>query len=303
MFELFKKKKDIFIGLCKCPTHKKLYGVRIEEEGNKWTATWAFKITEQVAKREKYEANVFPPDIKYHKEYPGCPYCNKHEDLATITKPEEKPIPKKDLKISVTSRGCDDIGSILSSLEIPFRPFTEIKYNCDILFLNCLTRDSVNAKELEKFVSNGGCLYASCYSDSIMKSAFPYIFTTDHSGTPHSEIVSVEDPELKEIIGGSISVKFDTAWAKLYSAKDSKTFLRSTGIKRLPIMVSLRYKKGIIYYTCFHNHVQASDKEKALLQLLVLKQIGSNSNMTIAQVGESMGVDVEAIKKKFKRNF
>ena len=68
-------------------------------------------------------------------------------------------------------------------------------------------------------------------------------------------------------------------------------------------MVSRKYGKGSIFFTCFHNHVQASEKEKALLQLLVLRQVGINSNMTIDEAGQSLGVDVDAIKAKFKTNW
>ena len=286
------------VGLVKCPNTKKLYGVRIDTTSKEWKATWAFPIREEVAKREGYEENEFPPNIQYDKEYPGCPYCNAAEDLVKISK---KPV-KKSLSFVVSSSGCDDIGSILRSMNIKYRNYSPLDYKCDVLFINCLTSDYFDAKSLNQYVNNGGCLYASCYADSLIKEAFPGIFNTDHSGKVHDEDVIVEDAELRAVIGNKIRVKFDTVWAKLYTATESTCILRSTQTE-LPIMVSRKYGKGSIFFTCFHNHVQASEKEKALLQLLVLRQVGINSNMTIDEAGQSLGVDVDAIKAKFKTNW
>ena len=186
-------------------------------------------------------------------------------------------------------------------MNIQYSPFSSIGFNCDILFINCLTRDIIDTTQLRNFVENGGCLYASCYADSIVKTAFPGIFESNHDGAPHDEYVSVEDPELKSIVGASIPVKFDTAWAQLYSARSSNCILRSSmGVKR-PIMVSVKFGRGMIFFTCFHNHVQTSEKEKALLQLMVLRQIGINGNMTLTETSKALGVNIEEIKAKFRR--
>lgn len=291
---------SVVVGVAKCPNTKQLYGVRIEIEKKVWTATWAFPIKERIAKREGYAANQFPPDLKYSKEFPGCPYCEKYEDLAKIS--QAKKIRPKKIEMSVSERGCDDIGSILSSMRINYSAYSTLGFKCNILFINCLTSDYFDSDQLRDYVNDGGCLYASCYADEILKSAFPGIFISDHSGVPHSEYVSVEDPELRSVVGDRIAVRFDTPWAKLYSAEGSKCILKSTETS-LPIMVSLKYGKGIIFFTCFHNHVQASEKEQALLQLLVLKQIGTNKNMTINEAGAALGIDVDAIKAKFRTNF
>ena len=224
---------------------------------------------------------------------------NKTDKPKKIEKKIEKP--KKPVKISVTSSGCDDIGSILDSMNIKYFDFDENKYDCDILFINCLTDDYIDSSSLRCFVESGGCLYASCYADEYMKRAFPGVFSTDHSGTPHEEKVTVEDDELREVIGNSIDVKFDTQWAKLYSAKDSTCILRSTIGEKYPIMVSLRYGKGMIFFTCFHNHVQASEKEKALLKLLVIRQIGMNGNMSMSETSQALGIDIDKIKAQLKR--
>ncbi len=285
------------VGVAKCPKTGKLYGVRINIDGKRWTANWAFAIDPEAVKREGYEANVFPPDLAYDREYPGCPYCKVKEDLAKLTAP---PVRRK-LNIAVTSSGCDDIGSILSSMEIPYKSFSSVKFNCDILFINCLTSDSPSPTALRSFVEKGGILYASCYADDLMKKAFPGIFVTDHSGKVHDEEVTVEDEELCGVVGPRIGIRFNTIWAKLYSAKGSTCLLRSTQDRRLPVMVRLNYGKGTIFFTCFHNHAQASQKEQALLQLLILKQLGQGQ--TLSETGAEYGIDIEAIKAKFRSNW
>jgi hypothetical protein len=64
-------------------------------------------------------------------------------------------------------------------------------------------------------------------------------------------------------------------------------------------MVKVKYGNGLIFYTSFHNHAQASENEKALLQLLLLRQFGANSNSSIEIVSSDFGVDINVIKSKF----
>ena len=75
-------KLNVAVGITKCPKSGNMYGVRVEERGSKWYATWAFPIKPEVAGKEGYVENDFPSDIQYDKSYLGCPYCNKHEELA-----------------------------------------------------------------------------------------------------------------------------------------------------------------------------------------------------------------------------
>jgi len=301
-------KLNAAVGIAKCPVTGKIYGVRVEEKADKkWWATWAFPIRPEVARREGYTENQFPPDILYEKEYPGCPYCKKHENLAEITKPPER---KKQIpKICVSSPGCDDIGDILDSLNVRHKSFESRGYTCDILFLNCLTDDYIDPDELRSFVEKGGCLYASCYMDEIIDQAFPGLFDfAGHNGKPMKEMkVDVVDKELLEYVGQQISVEFDTQWAMLNSARGDVILRASSDNKskyaNKPIMVKVKYGRGLIFFTSFHNHAQASEKEKALLQLLLLKQFGSNSNSSILDASSELGVNIDEIKSKFKFNF
>ena len=293
---MVEEKAEVVIGIAECPTVRKLYGVRTEIRGNSWEATWAFPIKKEVAEREGYKKSRFPKGIRYNAEYKGCPYCEKVEDLAEISRNV-----RTEYSIAVSEPGCDDIGSILDSMGIKYEPYSAIRYNCDILFINCLTSDEFDSGELKKYVEEGGCLYASCYADEIVKPAFREMIESDHSGSPHKELVLVEDEELKEIVGNSIMVEFDTAWAQIYKAYDARVILRSSKTN-LPIMISANRGNGMIFFTCFHNRAQASEKEHALLQLMVLRQIGANSGKSLEAAGREFGVDVDRIKATFQRD-
>ncbi len=291
------------VGIVKCLVTQKIYGVRVEENANKkWIATWAFPIKPEVAKREGYSTSQFPLDILYDKNYPGCPFCKKHEDLAAITKKQFK---KKPLRICVSSPCYDDIGKILDSLKIGYNAFNSNQYDCDVLFLNCGTSDQINTSQLEQFVRNGGCLYASDQVDTIITKAFPNLFTfAGWIGETMTMAVDVVDKELKEFSGPKLNITFDLgAWALLNSAKGD-VLLRSSQTNsskyaNKPVMVKVKYGKGLIFYTSFHNHAQASEKEKALLQLLLLRQLGANSDQSITNVSNDLNVNLEEIKAKF----
>lgn len=61
--------------LAKCAAHKKLFGIRIEKQGDDWVRTWAFPIDEERAKNEGFDKTEIAGSLKPTPEYPGCPYC------------------------------------------------------------------------------------------------------------------------------------------------------------------------------------------------------------------------------------
>ena len=236
-----------------------------------------------------------------------CPVCGKTVDVPATTSKDivcsTEPPKKKDLRIAVSSPLFDDIGQILRSLNIPYKAFKDVGFNCDLLFLNCGTPDTVDLKALERFVSDGGCLYASDLTyDSFLSHAFRKEFVRHSHGNACKIWANVDDPELRAIVGDKIEIEFDlNAWVVLKSSSGTTLLSAAKGnpYSGLPLVVRVPYGKGMIFYTSFHNYAQASEKEQALLQLLVFKQLGSNSNMSIEEVGNNMGVSIQAIKAKF----
>lgn len=68
--------------LTKCKQSHELFGIRAEVRENaenpeteEWYATWAFKVSEKTAGREKFGDTEISGNIYITTEYPSCPYC------------------------------------------------------------------------------------------------------------------------------------------------------------------------------------------------------------------------------------
>jgi hypothetical protein len=204
----------------------------------------------------------------------------------------------KSFKIYVTSPCYDNIGKVLDSLKISYTSFKN-NYDCDILFLNCGTSDVLDGMKLNQFVKNGGVLYASDLTSSFVSATFPNIFHFYGSASPCTMPTLVIDAELRGIIGDNIDIVFDMGgWSVLKQIQSGQIILKSATTS-YPIMVMVPFGQGKIFYTCFHNHAQASEKEQILLKLLVLKQISEYSASTIESVSEELNINLSDFKNKF----
>lgn len=181
-----------------------------------------------------------------------------------------------------------------------FEPFSG-EYDCDLLFVNCGTRDRLNAVELQRFVHAGGCLYASDRTSGLIAEAFPGMFRFKGSGEEGMVAAKVIDDELRSVVGKSTTIYFDMpSWSILESCRGETLVAaaKSTPYAGRPLMVEVECGAGAVFYTCFHNRAQVSEEEKVLLQLLVLKQIGTSSNTSVAQAGQSLGISLTALKRR-----
>jgi len=205
-------------------------------------------------------------------------------------------------RVHVTAPGNDNIGQILTSMNVSYKAFAG-DYECTILFVNCGTPDRVDPTVLAEFVRSGGCLYASDHADDVVNRAFPNLFTfggrTGHAGPVTAAVV---DPELAAVVGRDITVHFDMgAWTVLHRC-EGDTLLRATSgaYSGLPVMAYAEYGAGSVFYTCFHNRAQASEQEKRLLQLLVLKQFSVTTRTTVEQAGRALGISLVAMRRDFQ---
>jgi hypothetical protein len=207
-------------------------------------------------------------------------------------------------KVYVTRPGYDNIGAILTSMGVEFEPFKGA-FDCTLLFVNCGTSDRVDPKALAQFVRGGGCLYASDHTDDLISKAFPGVFSFGgHTGEAGHVNADVVDPELRDVLGPRITIEFDMGvWAVLRSGKAEPILVAAKGGQQSgrPIMAYAEYGQGSIFFTSFHNKAQTSDREKALLQLLVVKQISTSSNQSFEQTGRALGLSLDAIRKGLSR--
>ena len=200
--------------------------------------------------------------------------------------------------IYVTSPGYDDIGRVLKSMGATFEPFRG-EYDCDLLFVNCGTKDHLDAGRLRSFVHAGGCLYASDHASSLVAEAFPGAFRFRGSGVAGRVAATVVDEELREIVGKTTTIEFDLNDWHVIEECQGETLVeadRRTPYAGRPLMVEVELGEGAVFYTSFHNRAQVSKQEKVLLQLLVLKQISASSKTTVAQASKSLGLSLSALR-------
>ena len=203
-------------------------------------------------------------------------------------------------KIYVTSPGYDNIGEVLSSMGVMFEPFRG-EFDCDLLFVNCGTRDLLDPASLQRFVRAGGCLYASDLTSSLIAGAFAGMFRFGGSGRAGMVAANILDDELCQVVGDAIDVHFDMgSWSVLEGCQGETLVEAAAGTVYAgrPLMVEVEYEDGAVFYTSFHNRAQVSEQEKVLLQLLVLKQISTSSNTSVAQASQSLGISLTALKRR-----
>ena len=203
-------------------------------------------------------------------------------------------------KICVTSSGYDNIGEVLSSMGVMFEPFMGV-YDCDLLFVNCGTRDLLDPASLQSFVRAGGRLYASDLTSDLIADAFPGMFRFGGSGQAGMVAADVVDDELRQVVGDSTTIHFDMGSWSVLEGCQGETLVEAaqgTAYAGRPFMVEVEFGDGAVFYTSFHNRAQVSEPERVLLQLLVLKQISTSSNTTVAQTSQSLGISLTALKPR-----
>lgn len=61
--------------MSRCRHSAELFGIRIENKIDKWTADWAFATKDASARREGYDQTRITGKFGVDAEYPGCPHC------------------------------------------------------------------------------------------------------------------------------------------------------------------------------------------------------------------------------------
>ncbi len=203
-----------------------------------------------------------------------------------------------ELRISVSSPGYDNIEEILTSMNLNTKPFMETGYECDVLFLNCGSKDPVNATQLRDFVRKGGCVYMSDFAEEHLNAAFPgkaVISRVGQVGTLHARVL---DQELRDIIGPYISVEFDLgSWAVISKHPGEALIETAQAIGSQTLMFTFTEGKGQVFYTSFHNYVQADEKEKTVLKVMLARQIGAVTHQSTETVFTMLGMNITALKE------
>lgn len=224
-----------------------------------------------------------------------CLYCN---ELVPASASGSGARSLKELRISVSTPNFDDIGEILRSMNINYKPFNVTGFDCDVLFLNCGTPDAVNSSKLREFVQKGGCVYMSDWAEQFLREAFPGRANINRSGKTGTMKARVVDRELKDIIGEHIEVMFDLgSWGEISSHKGETLIETATVIGTRTLMFTFKEGKGQVFYTSFHNHAQADEKEKTVLKVMLARQIGAVTEQSTEMVLEDLGLNINIMKQ------
>ena len=198
----------------------------------------------------------------------------------------------QNLRIKVTSPCYDDIGKVLDQLGVNYHPFNG-DFNCDILFLNCGTGDSIDYSQLKSFVENGGVLYASDLTSSHLLGTWPGLMTVTNQTVACKIRADVVDADLRRYIGSTVDVEFDlSVWSKIVKTTQGKVLMQSAA-ERFPIMMEFEIGRGKCFYTSFHNHAQTSEMERDLLQLLVIKQISAATDLDFQKTMDILSLSLK----------
>ncbi|MCL2556607.1 MAG: hypothetical protein FWE03_06310 [Firmicutes bacterium] len=202
--------------------------------------------------------------------------------------------------ILVTHQGSDNIGSVLTSMDIPW---TLLPYNYDretileyiktydILFINCGT--SIEGALIKAFVEQGGLVYASDHALTSIHNAFPkrtdLEFIKLNRQTTTGYIVD-EGLRLSADIGYEIEINFDLSdWYLVISPLEDDVTVHIEGAVSqkdgiFPFTFSFPYgnNNGRVFYTSFHQSANNTDDMQEILKTLVLR-ISRNNNITHMQ--------------------
>ncbi len=190
-------------------------------------------------------------------------------------------------KIGVANSMYDDIPSVLREINLPFSytrdsqsPFDDF----DVIFVGCALSEmwKFTPESVRDYVGRGGVLYVSDLSYKILAEAFP----DDLKGWLAAGRVGqfpceTLDRKLAKSLGKTFTLNFDLAsWAYLTqpSAKVN-VLLRLQPPLNIPVLFTLTHGRGKVIFTSFHNHANASDLEKTLIQALVEQPVEAARNI------------------------
>jgi molecular chaperone DnaK len=210
------------------------------------------------------------------------------------------------LRIAVSQPGCDNAGQVLDGLQLRYKVLKHSDFQSfetlsqfDLVFINCLADISQclgrgiflnakkNAQALRRYVEQGGTLYVSDFALDNISEPFPghITFGSKGAGPSGTATATVVDPELREQMGASCQINFNTVYAPVASVnRDCHVYLAKG---QEPILVSFSRGEGHVIYTSFHNGVQVSKNERTLLACIILKTISLATSTPLVELAET----------------
>lgn len=69
--------KDAFAMTAICSRTNNTFGTTVDKMRGTYMLMWAFKISHDAPIREEYGIKAVHGRVRFHEDYPGCPYCGE----------------------------------------------------------------------------------------------------------------------------------------------------------------------------------------------------------------------------------
>jgi uncharacterized repeat protein (TIGR02543 family) len=206
--------------------------------------------------------------------------------------------------IAVVPGQYDNIGTILTSMDIPFDTITSADFanyailsNYDIVFVNCDTQPHPTVAR--QFVQNGGILYVSDWSGLSLQQVFPGLRFT-YVNAPQTIDTRIVDAGLAtQLNNDNLQVTLNLPdWVLATQIpSDANVYVESTYLyingrrepHRFPLAFSFRHGEGKVFFTSFHNNAQATGDMMQFLEYLIFNIQHSHNEDNLIDRAESTG--------------
>ncbi len=218
---------------------------------------------------------------------------------ARVTDPHQ--VEARPLRLAVTPKVYDDVGSLLEKLGKGFDKYTKVTdgdlrnlavlKEFDVIFLTCAqtnAQDIHQNEALRKYVDQGGTLYVSDWRFDALRGAFPEYIDPEAMKPgrvaiiPNGVQAKVIDPGLREVLGPEVMLGFESPGWKPAAFRRDKVTVGMQGtymsenfgpIQDAPLLVKFRFGKGNVIFTSFHNSRQVTEVTTKLLNHLVFHAV------------------------------
>jgi hypothetical protein len=194
-------------------------------------------------------------------------------------------------RIAVSPSGYDDMGAVLSGMNLVFEPVdwkqvaalgAGAKFN--VLFLNCAGGIPALPR-LRAFVEDGGHVFCSDYASECVAGLGLSGVAFQRDGDAGVLTADVVDPDFQSVLQcATVPIEFDMgSWDRSVTVpKWAHVLLAAPD----PLAWSCRWGRGSVTFTSFHHHAQPTELEGLLLSLLALMPVSMHAGVSVADLAQ-----------------
>ena len=207
------------------------------------------------------------------------------------------------IRIGITSPSYDDVGQIIRGIggNFEFVTLTNAHFanvyalsQFYAIFINCGSHNIVNTTTLRSYVYQGGIVYASDLAGDSLLAAFPglFSFSTGDAQTIHNASIVLRSLAM-HMGRDHLDVIFDlSGWYVVSNlTADATVYIRGNvaGHGDRPLAFSFDFGRGRVFYTSFHNHMQATGDMLNFIEYLVFRIQHIEAERNLAQMAYEEG--------------